>query len=260
MAYGPFCPPTICRLRRRAWRDNAARPVATAIPAIIEPGYRAPTAARLIGRLRRCHVIAARPGMISAPPKVFLFRDIGSPRRWWRAAAHARSGPVALAVRTTLHAPKRRGTAASMIGMLSRKADAFREKSRSQPCLRLNFNVCSVLLSSSPIAMKTCQKLRELIRSGGRRCRGGRSAQIRSLESGTERASMSEPILIKRYGGSRLYNATRARYVTLDELRECRARGIPFEVRDAAERTFPASCWRSHADRGRSLRFEESYL
>jgi polyhydroxyalkanoate synthesis regulator protein len=44
---------------------------------------------------------------------------------------------------------------------------------------------------------------------------------------------MREPILVTRYGGTRLYDPARARYVTVDELREWRARGIAFEVRDA---------------------------
>jgi len=46
-------------------------------------------------------------------------------------------------------------------------------------------------------------------------------------------ASMREPILITRYGGIRLYDPARARYVTVDELREWHARGIVFKVRDA---------------------------
>ena len=44
---------------------------------------------------------------------------------------------------------------------------------------------------------------------------------------------MREPILVKRYGGSRLYDTVQARYVTLDELREWQAQRIAFEVRDA---------------------------
>jgi len=44
---------------------------------------------------------------------------------------------------------------------------------------------------------------------------------------------MREPILITRYGGIRLYDPARARYVTVDELREWHARGIVFKVRDA---------------------------
>ena len=44
---------------------------------------------------------------------------------------------------------------------------------------------------------------------------------------------MREPILVKRYAGSRLYDTARARYVTVDELREWRVRGIAFVVREA---------------------------
>jgi polyhydroxyalkanoate synthesis regulator protein len=44
---------------------------------------------------------------------------------------------------------------------------------------------------------------------------------------------MREPILVKRYAGSRLYDTAQARYVSLEELREWRARRIAFEVRDA---------------------------
>jgi polyhydroxyalkanoate synthesis regulator protein len=41
------------------------------------------------------------------------------------------------------------------------------------------------------------------------------------------------PILVKRYAASRLYDTARARYVSLDDLRDWKARGILFEVRDA---------------------------
>ena len=44
---------------------------------------------------------------------------------------------------------------------------------------------------------------------------------------------MQEPILVKRYAGSRLYDTSKARYVTVEELREWRERGIIFEVREA---------------------------
>lgn len=44
---------------------------------------------------------------------------------------------------------------------------------------------------------------------------------------------MRKPILIKRYAGSRLYDTTDARYMTVEELRNWRKRGIVFEVRDA---------------------------
>jgi polyhydroxyalkanoate synthesis regulator protein len=40
-------------------------------------------------------------------------------------------------------------------------------------------------------------------------------------------------MLVKRYAGSRLYDMSKARYVTVDELREWRNRGIAFEVREA---------------------------
>jgi polyhydroxyalkanoate synthesis regulator protein len=45
--------------------------------------------------------------------------------------------------------------------------------------------------------------------------------------------TVREPILVKRYVGSRLYDTSKARYVTVDELREWRERGIEFEVREA---------------------------
>jgi polyhydroxyalkanoate synthesis regulator protein len=44
---------------------------------------------------------------------------------------------------------------------------------------------------------------------------------------------LRKPILVKRYANSRLYDAERARYVTLDELRDWRARGTAFVVREA---------------------------
>jgi polyhydroxyalkanoate synthesis regulator protein len=44
---------------------------------------------------------------------------------------------------------------------------------------------------------------------------------------------MQEPILVKRYAGARLYDTSIARYVTIEELRERRERGIAFEVREA---------------------------
>jgi polyhydroxyalkanoate synthesis regulator protein len=43
----------------------------------------------------------------------------------------------------------------------------------------------------------------------------------------------TEPILVKRYAGSRLYDTAEARYVMLDDLRRWQARGIRFEVREA---------------------------
>ena len=44
---------------------------------------------------------------------------------------------------------------------------------------------------------------------------------------------MHEPILVKRYAGSRLYDTVKARYVTVEELRDWHERGTLFEVRDA---------------------------
>ena len=44
---------------------------------------------------------------------------------------------------------------------------------------------------------------------------------------------MREPILVKRYSGSRLYDTSKARCVTIEELREWRNRGIALEVREA---------------------------
>jgi polyhydroxyalkanoate synthesis regulator protein len=44
---------------------------------------------------------------------------------------------------------------------------------------------------------------------------------------------MRELILIKQYAGSRLYDTAKARYVSVEELREWRVRDIPFEVREA---------------------------
>ena len=41
------------------------------------------------------------------------------------------------------------------------------------------------------------------------------------------------PIIVKRYAVSRLYDTAGARYVSLDELRDWKARGILFEIRDA---------------------------
>jgi polyhydroxyalkanoate synthesis regulator protein len=44
---------------------------------------------------------------------------------------------------------------------------------------------------------------------------------------------MREPILVKMYARSRLYDTAGARYVTVEELREWRERGIAFEVKEA---------------------------
>jgi polyhydroxyalkanoate synthesis regulator protein len=42
-----------------------------------------------------------------------------------------------------------------------------------------------------------------------------------------------QPVLVRRYGRARLYNATAQHYVTLQELRRWAARGLPFLVIDA---------------------------
>ncbi|MBV9783280.1 MAG: hypothetical protein JO264_05620 [Acidisphaera sp.] len=43
----------------------------------------------------------------------------------------------------------------------------------------------------------------------------------------------SAPIVIKRYGGSRLYHAAAGRYVSLDTLRAWEAEALAFTVLDA---------------------------
>ena len=43
----------------------------------------------------------------------------------------------------------------------------------------------------------------------------------------------AQPILVKRYAASWLYDISGARYISLDELRAWKARGIAFEVREA---------------------------
>jgi polyhydroxyalkanoate synthesis regulator protein len=45
-------------------------------------------------------------------------------------------------------------------------------------------------------------------------------------------AQPSEPILIKRYARSRLYDPSNQRYVTVPQLRHWAARGLPFIVLD----------------------------
>lgn len=42
-----------------------------------------------------------------------------------------------------------------------------------------------------------------------------------------------EPVLIKRYGGTRLYDGAAGRYRTVDELRGWLAERMPFAVYDA---------------------------
>ena len=39
--------------------------------------------------------------------------------------------------------------------------------------------------------------------------------------------------VVKRYARSRLYDVTHGRYVTMDELREWYADGVPFSILDA---------------------------
>ncbi|TPG49313.1 hypothetical protein EAH89_21645 [Roseomonas nepalensis] len=41
-----------------------------------------------------------------------------------------------------------------------------------------------------------------------------------------------QPVLVKRYGRTRLYNATAQHYVTLQELRRWAKKGLPFVVID----------------------------
>jgi polyhydroxyalkanoate synthesis regulator protein len=41
------------------------------------------------------------------------------------------------------------------------------------------------------------------------------------------------PVLIKRYGRSRLYDTARGHYVTIDELRQWRRKRVAFVVQDA---------------------------
>jgi len=43
----------------------------------------------------------------------------------------------------------------------------------------------------------------------------------------------AQPILVKRYARTRLYNSTAQHYVTVQELRRWAARGLPFVVIDA---------------------------
>jgi polyhydroxyalkanoate synthesis repressor PhaR len=43
----------------------------------------------------------------------------------------------------------------------------------------------------------------------------------------------SQPIIVKRYAGSRLYDTARACYVTVEDLRRWQSAGVPFVVRDA---------------------------
>jgi hypothetical protein len=47
-----------------------------------------------------------------------------------------------------------------------------------------------------------------------------------------ESLKSSAPILIKRYARSRLYDTTRVRYVTVEELPQWRQDGVAFQVKD----------------------------
>jgi polyhydroxyalkanoate synthesis regulator protein len=47
-----------------------------------------------------------------------------------------------------------------------------------------------------------------------------------------ESAMATGPILIKRYARSRLYDTTRGRYVTVEELRQWQREGVALIVRD----------------------------
>ena len=42
----------------------------------------------------------------------------------------------------------------------------------------------------------------------------------------------TQPILVKRYGNSRLYDSSNGRYVSIEQLRGWAAEGIPFDVID----------------------------
>ena len=44
----------------------------------------------------------------------------------------------------------------------------------------------------------------------------------------------SEPVLVKRYAASRLYDTASARYVTVYDLRRWQAKGMAFVVREAS--------------------------
>ena len=45
--------------------------------------------------------------------------------------------------------------------------------------------------------------------------------------------AISEPVLVKRYAGSRLYDTASAGYVTVEDLRCWQAKGMAFVVREA---------------------------
>ena len=41
-----------------------------------------------------------------------------------------------------------------------------------------------------------------------------------------------QPIVVKRYARSRLYDAANRRYVTVEQLRDWRVKGVAFSVKD----------------------------
>lgn len=47
-------------------------------------------------------------------------------------------------------------------------------------------------------------------------------------------ATKTPSILVKRYAGTRLYDTTNRRYVSLAQLRQCATEGVAFAVIDAA--------------------------
>jgi len=65
--------------------------------------------------------------------------------------------------------------------------------------------------------------------------RSARAATISLLYSllAEQEVPAMNPILVKRFGRSRLYDTAEGRYVSIDELREWQREGIAFCVRDA---------------------------
>jgi polyhydroxyalkanoate synthesis regulator protein len=57
------------------------------------------------------------------------------------------------------------------------------------------------------------------------------------MEAPVPTAEKAPSILVKRYAGTRLYDATNGRYVVLDQLRHWAAAGIAFAVIDAVTGT-----------------------
>jgi polyhydroxyalkanoate synthesis regulator protein len=60
---------------------------------------------------------------------------------------------------------------------------------------------------------------------------------VKTWQEGTalKPASKSQSILVKRYARSRFYDATNRRYVSLGQLREWAADGVPFTVVEAGD-------------------------